>query len=225
MNKENWRSRAFALTLSACMAMLATACGGGSTGTAPTGETRTGGGEAGDSILTGGPTADPVPTPAPSPAQAPATGEDIAMPSESTCGLAGFASEMLALINQARSAGRACGATQYPAAAPLAWNAQLFSAAERHSRDMASNDFFSHTGSDGGSFSQRISASGYVYRSAAENIAAGQRSVAEAVQGWLQSPGHCANIMNGQLTEVAVSCVRSSARYGTYWTMDLGRPM
>lgn len=132
---------------------------------------------------------------------------------------------MLALVNQARASSRLCGSTQYPAAAPLAWNMKLFAAAERHSNDMAYNNFFSHTGSDGSTFAQRLTAAGYAYRAAAENIAAGQRTVAAVVQGWLQSPGHCANIMNGNLSEVAVACVSSNAQYGTYWTMELGRPM
>lgn len=91
---------------------------------------------------------------------------------------------------------------------------------------MAYNNFFSHTGSDGSTFAQRITAAGYSYRAAAENIAAGQRSVADVVQGWIQSPGHCANIMNANLSELAVACVSSSgSQYGTYWTMELGRPM
>lgn len=133
---------------------------------------------------------------------------------------------MLALVNQARASSRVCGSTQYPAAGPLTWNMKLFAASERHSADMAYNNFFSHTGSDGSTFAQRITAAGYSYRAAAENIAAGQRSVADVVQGWIQSPGHCANIMNANLSELAVACVSSSgSQYGTYWTMELGRPM
>lgn len=160
-------------------------------------------------------------------APAPEQTAQIPLPSNSTCGLPDFGREILALINEARATARTCGTTHYAAAAPLGWDMQLFQAAATHAADMAANNYFSHTGQDGSSFSDRLSAAGYRYRAAAENIAAGQTSVRAVMQGWIQSPGHCANIMNGNLTEVAVACVRSNgnAQYGTYWAMELGRPM
>ncbi len=118
-----------------------------------------------------------------------------------------------------------CGNTLYQAAAPLAWNGKLFDAAAGHSLDMANNNYFSHTSQDGRSFSQRISDAGYAWSAVGENIAAGQRTVEDVMNGWLQSPGHCANIMNGSFTEVGVSCVSNDASsYKQYWTMDLARP-
>jgi uncharacterized protein YkwD len=48
--------------------------------------------------------------------------------------------------------------------------------------------------------------------------------VASAVQGWVDSPSHCQNMMNPQFTEVAVACVgQPGSQWGTYWTMVLGR--
>lgn len=86
-------------------------------------------------------------------------------------------------------------------------------------------DPISHTGSDGSTFAQRITAAGYVWSQAAENIAAGQTSIDEVMTGWMGSDGHCANIMDPNLTDIGVVCVSApSNKYLTYWTMDLGKP-
>lgn len=126
-------------------------------------------------------------------------------------------------INLARAAGRSCGSTLFGAVAPLRWNTALFKAAAGHSGDMASKNFFSHTGSDGSIFTQRIYTAGYAGSALAENIAAGQGSVDAVMQSWLNSPGHCANIMAAAYNDVGVSCVQSgTSTYGNYWTMDFG---
>ena len=131
---------------------------------------------------------------------------------------------ILAQINAARSAGRVCGTTIMPAAPALAWNNLLFSAAAKHSQDMASNNYFTHDSQNGTTFAQRLLNEGYQWSAAAENIAAGQQSVSSVMTTWLNSPGHCRNIMEPALTEVAVACVmQGNTTYGTYWTMDLGR--
>jgi uncharacterized protein YkwD len=57
-----------------------------------------------------------------------------------------------------------------------------------------------------------------------ENLAGGDRNVAGAVQGWLDSPSHCENMMNPKFADAAVACVaRAGSQWGTYWTMVLGR--
>lgn len=148
----------------------------------------------------------------------------VALDADTSCGLPDFRSSLLQAINDARAVARSCGSTAMPAVAPLAWNDQLFSAAARHSTDMANNNYFSHTGLDGRSMSQRVTAEGYTWSWVGENIAAGQSSVSSVMNGWLASPGHCANIMNAQPRDVAVSCVqRSGTTYGRYWTMALAR--
>jgi uncharacterized protein YkwD len=127
-------------------------------------------------------------------------------------------------INLARSSGRVCGTTIFRAAPALVWNDILFSAAAKHSQDMASRNYFSHDSLDGTSFVQRLSTEGYRFSMAAENIAGGPRTVAGVMATWLNSPGHCQNIMEPALTEVAVACVNEdNSTYGTYWTMDMGR--
>jgi len=131
----------------------------------------------------------------------------------------------MALVNAARAAGASCGSSgNFAATTPLAWNAPLTQAALVHSDDMASGNFFSHTGSDGSSAGDRATAAGYVWSTWGENIAAGQTTVREVMQGWMASPGHCANIMTPRFRDIGVACVSGTASntFRTYWTMTLG---
>lgn len=163
-----------------------------------------------------------APAPSAAPAPAPSTGA-VALSTDTSCGLSGFRADLMAQINLARQTARTCGTQAMPAVAPLGWNDALFSAAARHARDMADNNYFSHTSLDGRTLGQRVTAEGYNWRAVGENIAAGPGSVSAVMQGWLDSPGHCRNIMGSVFTEVAVSCVaRSGSRYGRYWVMVLG---
>lgn len=159
-----------------------------------------------------------VPSPAPAPAP-PAAG------TRATCGLPGFEAEALARVNAYRAAGASCGSEgNFPATAPLAWNAALTQASLVHSDDMVAFNFFGHTGSDGGNAGQRATAAGYAWQSWGENVAAGQRSVAEVMAGWMASPGHCANVMRPGFRDIGLACVDGGAgnTYRTYWTMTLG---
>ena len=134
---------------------------------------------------------------------------------------------MVTLVNRYRAAGASCGAEgNFAPAAALRWQPALAQAALRHSDDMQSANFFSHTGSDGSNAGQRITAAGYAWRSWAENIAAGQPSVASVMSGWMGSPGHCANLMNPGLRDIGVACVKGGAgnSFTTYWTMELATP-
>ncbi|MFY0535919.1 CAP domain-containing protein [Nannocystis pusilla] len=69
---------------------------------------------------------------------------------------------------------------------------------------MGVNDVMSHTGSDGSTFTQRISAAGYAWTAAGENIAGGYSTAAQVVNAWMASTGHCNNIMNGIFTHLGV---------------------
>jgi uncharacterized protein YkwD len=107
----------------------------------------------------------------------------------------------------------------------LALNDTLAQVAQAHSQDMANHDFFDHTGADGRSTFQRMRDAGYRYRRAAENLVAGADSPAKAVDLWMQSPGHRANILNCQLRETGVGYVvdpHDPLGYDTYWTEDFG---
>ena len=148
----------------------------------------------------------------------------IALSPATSCGLSGLREAVLAQVNTARAAARSCGGQAMAAARPLAWNDVLFSTAARHSVDMASRNYFSHTSPEGVDMGQRASAEGYAWSSLGENIAAGNSTVSGVMALWLASPGHCSNIMNPAFTEVAVACVaRPGTVWGTYWTMALGR--
>lgn len=120
------------------------------------------------------------------------------------------------LINEYRTKGCRCGSTYFPPVRPVRWNNTLYKAALRHSEDMHFNRIFSHTGSDGSSPSERVDAAGYRWMSTAENIAQGQRSIAEVVDSWIRSEGHCKNIMSKNYKDMAV------ARKGDSWTQVFG---
>lgn len=113
--------------------------------------------------------------------------------------------------------------------APLQVNSKLVVAAQGHSEDMALNDFFSHTGSNGSSPGQRIAAQGYSYSTWGENIAAGYSTAAAAVNGWMNSSGHRANILNCNFQETGVGYYflandKGSVNYYHYWTQVFASP-
>jgi uncharacterized protein YkwD len=131
--------------------------------------------------------------------------------------------QVLAAVNAARAEPRRCGDQQFQAAAPLRWNAALTRAALAHSSDMAAHRYFSHQEKNGSVVDDRASRAGYAWTRIGENIAAGQKSVAEAVDGWLDSPGHCANIMNPGFDEMGLAYAVNPERGRIYWTQVLGR--
>ena len=133
--------------------------------------------------------------------------------------------DLLALVNQARAEARACGTENFEAAPSLSWSCHLESAARSHSEDMATVNFFSHTGSDGLQVSDRVNATGYSWWIVGENLAAGMSTAAAAVDGWLSSDGHCANIMNPVFSQMGLARASSpGSDFGTYWTQVLARP-
>ena len=99
-------------------------------------------------------------------------------------------------------------------------DARLATAARLHSEDMARQDYFSHTSLDGRSPWDRIGAQGYAYGSA-ENIAAGYATPAAVMTGWMNSPGHRANILNCSNKALGVG-IGHGGSYGIYWTQDFG---
>jgi uncharacterized protein YkwD len=133
--------------------------------------------------------------------------------------------EMLTQVNNARSQARTCGTDNYPASAVLSWNCTLEAVADEHSRDMGDVNFFSHTGSDGLSVGDRVTNAGYNWNAVGENIAAGQPTIDAVMTAWLDSPGHCANLMHPSYTEIgAASYTVSGSDYSIYWTQDFARP-
>ncbi|MFS2018889.1 CAP domain-containing protein [Massilia sp. CT11-108] len=119
-----------------------------------------------------------------------------------------------------------CGTQAFGPAGPLVWNPLLGQAALVHSTDMAQKHYFNHKQPDGSVPADRATQAGYRWARVGENIASGQRTPEEAVASWLDSPGHCANIMNPAFTEMgAAYAINPQNRNRTaYWTQVFGTP-
>lgn len=133
-----------------------------------------------------------------------------------------YEAQVLTLVNQKRAAGATCGGVKYPPAPPLTLDDRLRCAARKHSKDMGVKNFFSHTGSNGSTPWQRIKSAGYTYTQAAENIAAGYSTPSAVVTGWMNSSGHCKNIMKAGLKHLGVGYYEGTVGYKRYWTQDFG---
>lgn len=125
-----------------------------------------------------------------------------------------YENQVVALTNaQRRSHG--CGA--------LRNDSRLAQAARAHSTDMVRQGYFSHTGANGSDFVAREISAGYPRRGpSAENIAWGYRTPQDVVTGWMNSPGHRANILNCGSVAVGVG-LAYTAGGSAYWTQDFGR--
>lgn len=138
---------------------------------------------------------------------------------------AAFESKVITLVNQKRAAGATCGGVAKPPVPALTMGSALRCAARKHSKDMSTKNFVSHTGSNGSTASQRMISAGYLGTPWGENIAGGQTTPAAVVTSWMNSTGHCNGIMNGQNTRIGVGySYRAGADYKHYWTLDFGRP-
>jgi len=138
----------------------------------------------------------------------------------------GLLGTVYALINEARSQERKCGSVTMPAVGPLKYSAAIARAAQKHAEDMAVNKYFDHTSLDGSSFVDRLRAAGYQGDPAGENIASGYTTAQEAVRAWLNSPGHCRNLMERGFDDTGLGFATSDdPRYTvqvTYWVQNFG---
>ena len=132
---------------------------------------------------------------------------------------------VLELVNEARSHARRCGRETFAAAGPLQRSPILERAALAHAKDMAAHDYFEHTSRDGTTPAGRVTQQGYKWRVTGENLAAGITTPEEAVQGWLESPHHCANLMDPRYTEMGVAyAINPASSLGIYWTQVFALP-
>lgn len=107
----------------------------------------------------------------------------------------------------------------------LSEHALLTQAARLHSTDMACNQFFSHLSPTNGDVEHRMALQNYNYSAIGENIAAGYTSPESVVQGWMDSTGHRANIMNATFTQIGVGYVYlEGSDLEIYWTLLVGAP-
>lgn len=106
----------------------------------------------------------------------------------------------------------------------LMWCPALARSATEHSKDMANQNYFEHEGLDGRQVSDRAFDQGYKYQTVGENIAVGQRSVAEVMVAWMNSPGHRANIMKPEYRHLGsgVAAGYFKEQQSIYWTQNFG---
>jgi uncharacterized protein YkwD len=139
---------------------------------------------------------------------------------------AATAKEMLELVNRTRTAPRRCGDTEFKSAPPLEPSTELEKAAAVQAKDMAMRGSLSHTGQQGSTPGDRVTQAGYAWAAVGENIAGGQREAQGALQSWLASPGHCANLMNPQYTEMGVAfATNAKSDLGIYWSLVFATPL
>lgn len=97
----------------------------------------------------------------------------------------------------------------------LALNGTLDTAAQAKANDMAARDYWSHNTPDGKAPWTFMDAAGYRYQLAGENLAYGFTTSSDTLTGWMNSPGHRANILNGGYTEVGFGFINIANYQGT----------
>ena len=131
-------------------------------------------------------------------------GQVINLPSADPTAVA-YEQEVIRLVN---------GLRQENGLKPLSYDWELSRVARYKSQDMKDNRYFSHTSPVYGTPFQMIKSFGISYRSAGENIARGYATPQAVVNGWMNSSGHRANILNPDYTHIGVGYVSG----GSYWT-------
>jgi uncharacterized protein YkwD len=138
---------------------------------------------------------------------------------------AAVAQRVLELVNAARAEERRCGRDRFAAAGPLSMSTMLTAAASLHSLDMAARGLLGHEGSDGSTSGERVTRAGYEWQGSGENVAAGQPDAASAVEAWLESPGHCATLMEPRFTETGIAFALAPGKNpSVYWTQVFAAP-
>lgn len=149
--------------------------------------------------------------------------------------------EFLDAVNEARAHEQDCG--EYgvkPAVGALTWSDKLYKAAYTYNYDMVHGNAWHHVGSntqsdivakaehlDGGSHMRdRIEYYNYDFYYIGENIAKGYKTLHDVIAGWIDSDGHCRNLMDAHFTQLGMSLLESDNtedKYGKYWTQDFGQ--
>jgi uncharacterized protein YkwD len=108
---------------------------------------------------------------------------------------------------------------------PYSYDANLTTSARGHATDMAVQDYFAHNSLDGRTPFQRITAAGYSYNTAGENIAAGQTTAIQVVTAWMNSTtGHREAILSPTFCDIGVGyAYEVTSTYGSYWAQNFGR--
>jgi uncharacterized protein YkwD len=135
------------------------------------------------------------------------------------------AQRALQLVNDVRARGTRCGSRAFAPAPPVTLSGTLAGVAYGHATDMAQHNYFEHEDLAGHSPADRVRAVGYREKLVGENIAYGPQTTEEVVQGWLDSPGHCENIMDPRFAQMGIAAAAGQAtRHGLYWVQVLAAP-
>ena len=131
---------------------------------------------------------------------------------------AGIVAEVIRLVNAER---------EKQGLAALSEDSRLNEAAQFHARYMAQNDCMEHECPGGPTVPERLADVDYQWHRASENIAAGQAGPDEVVAGWMNSPGHRANILDPEVADVGggylfVAQDDGDEVWGHYWVLDFG---
>lgn len=148
-----------------------------------------------------------VPTPAPVEQPVPAPTEKPVVETVTNNSISAIENAVLNLTNVER---------KKAGLSTLQIDSKLMNSARQKSTDMATNNYFSHTSPTYGSPFNQMKANGVTYKSAAENIAAGQVSAEEVVKAWMESPGHRQNILAADFTHIGIGFDQN----GNYWTQQ-----
>jgi uncharacterized protein YkwD len=135
-----------------------------------------------------------------------------------------LSARVLELVNQARASGARCGERSFVPAPPVRFSKLLANVAYDHAADMATHNYFEHVDPAGHTPADRVRAAGYREKLVGENIAYGPQTADEVVRGWMDSPGHCENIMDARFGEMGIAFAAGRAKQGLYWVQVLADP-
>ncbi len=180
-----------------------------------------------------------LPTPIPITASAPMTASmttpvptavQAQIPTEAPCGSIASAHMAVARINSARALGAVCTSTgAVQVAGPLTWSESLAAVASTQSREMAALRRMGHRDRRDRGLGERMRAVDDSFSLVVENVAVGYPSLDSVVAAWLESQGHCENLLDATVVEFGLACSGDSgsgeaAADHRYWSLVLGRP-
>lgn len=126
-------------------------------------------------------------------------------------------SSMLARVNQERTTNGGLPA--------LVINPLLNESAQKKSEDMFTKDYFAHESPEGVTPHALITGTGYPARTSAENLAKEPKTVDEVMTGWMNSPGHRANVLFDGIEEAGFGLKfgRNASGFHIFWTQHFGK--
>jgi uncharacterized YkwD family protein len=142
------------------------------------------------------------------------TAADTATAAPASANIGDYEQQVVDLVNKERAAA---------GLSALKVNTKLAGMAEKKAEDLRDNNYFDHNSPVYGSPFDMMRQYGISYTAAGENLAKGQRTPADVMNGWMNSPGHRANILNSSYTEIGVGYVTDS-NGTTYWVQEFIRP-